>query len=169
MTIRSIWAQAPSGAIGDDGGMLWHVPEDMAFFKRATVSLPVIMGRRTWEAFPDHLRPLPERPNVVITRDADYEAPGAETAATLEQAIVRARVYDDEVWVIGGGEIYRQAMDLADELWVTDIDLDVDGDTHAPAIGEAWEQHASWPEEDDGWLESRTGTRYRFRVYTRRG
>ncbi|WP_029150720.1 dihydrofolate reductase [Microbacterium indicum] len=167
-TIRSIWAQASTRALGVDGGMLWHLPEDMAYFKRATSGMPVVMGRRTWESFPDRFRPLPDRPNIVVTRDPDFDAPGAETAATLEQAIVRAGVHDDEIWVIGGGQIYRQAMDLADELWVTEVDLAVEGDAYAPEIDDAWEVRRSLPEAAGEWLTSAAGTRYRFLVYSRR-
>lgn len=169
MTIRSIWAQASTGALGANGEMLWHLPEDMAFFRRATTGLPVVMGRKTWESFPERFRPLPDRANVVVTSDQSYDAPGAELAATLEQAIVRARVHSDEVWIIGGGQIYAQAMDLVDELWVTEIDLDVDGDAHAPEVDEAWTLKRTHPEDPAQWLTSEKGTRYRFRVYTRGG
>jgi dihydrofolate reductase len=166
MTIRSIWAQSRSGAIGADGGMLWQLPEDMAFFKRATTGVPVVMGRKTWQSFPERFRPLPDRPNIVVTRDEAFSAEGATIVHSLDEGIGAARELDDELWIIGGAEIYRQAMPSADELWVTEVDVDAEGDAHAPAIGEEWRVVRSEP-ADGGWLTSRTGTRYRFLVYRR--
>lgn len=166
MPVRAIWAQSATGAIGGDGGMLWHVPEDMTFFKRATLGAPVLMGRRTWQSFPDRFRPLPDRPNFVITRDASFEAPGAEVVHGLEEALDRATALDDEVWVIGGAEIYREALPRLDELWVTRIDLDVEGDAYAPEIDDSWHVVRADPAVGD-WHTSRTGTRYRFEVLRR--
>ncbi|GAA4779446.1 dihydrofolate reductase [Microbacterium gilvum] len=167
MTIRSIWAQSRTGAIGADGGMLWQLPEDMAYFRRATTGLPVVMGRKTWLSFPERFRPLPERPNIVVTRDAAFQADGAEVVHSLDDAVRAAERIDDEVWIIGGAEIYAQAMDIADELWVTEVDVDVEGDAYAPDVDETWEVVRSEPADRSGWLESRTGTRYRFLVYRR--
>ncbi|GAB3278474.1 dihydrofolate reductase [Microbacterium lacusdiani] len=166
MPIRAIWAQASTGAIGAQGGMPWDLPEDLAFFKRATSGCPVLMGRRTWQSFPERFRPLPDRPNIVITRDEGFEAPGAQVVHSLDDALEEAAKLDDEVWVIGGAEIYRQAMPLLDELWVTRIDLDVDGDAYAPEIDDSWHLVRSDP-ADGGWHTSRTGTRYRFEVLRR--
>ncbi|MGI6878630.1 dihydrofolate reductase [Microbacterium sp. gxy059] len=169
MVIRSIWAQSRTRAIGADGAMLWHVPEDTAFFKRATDGQPVVMGRRTWESFPDRFRPLPGRSNIVVTRQEGYEAPGAEVVSSLEEGVRRAQEIDDEVWIIGGGEIYAQAMGIVDELWVTEIDSDVDGDAHAPAFGDEWERARALPERTGEWLTSASGTRYRFLAFVRKG
>lgn len=166
MPLRAIWAQAASGAIGAEGGMPWDLPEDMAFFKRATTGSPVVMGRRTWQSFPERFRPLPDRPNIVVTRDASFEAPGAEVTHTLDDALRRAAELDDEVWVIGGAEIYRQAMPRLDELWVTRIDLDVAGDAFAPEIDGSWRLVRADPAPGE-WHTSRTGTRYRFEVLRR--
>ena len=91
-----IWAQAEGGVIGRDGGMPWHVPEDLAHFKALTLGAPVVMGRRTWESFPARFRPLPGRRNIVITRNRSYEAPGCEVVATLEEGIALARTTDPE-------------------------------------------------------------------------
>ena len=167
MTIRSIWAQSRTRAIGADGGMLWSLPEDMAFFKRATTGLPVVMGRKTWLSFPERFRPLPDRPNIVVTRDEAFQADGATVVHSLDEGLRAAAAIDDEVWVIGGAQIYGQAMDVADELWVTEVDTDADGDAYAPAIGEGWEVVRSDPADRQDWLTSRTGTRYRFLVYRR--
>ncbi|NHI16447.1 dihydrofolate reductase [Microbacterium excoecariae] len=166
MPLRAIWAQARGGVLGADGGMPWHVPEDLAYFQRATMGAPVVMGRRTWQSFPDRFRPLPGRANIVVTRDATFAAPGGETAPSLEAALERAATLAADAWVIGGGQIYARAMDLVDELWVTEIDLDAEGDTTAPAIGPAW-RVASRDPAAGGWHTSRTGVRYRFVVYER--
>lgn len=165
MTLRSIWAQSRSGAIGSDGAMLWHLPEDMAYFKRATLGKPVVMGRRTWESFPERFRPLPGRPNIVITRAEGYQAAGADVVHSLDSGLDAARAADPDAWVIGGGEIYRAAMPLVDELWVTEVDVDAEGDAYAPQIGPEWRIDRSDPA--DGWRTGRAGTRYRFLVYTR--
>lgn len=163
MRLGMIWAQASCGAIGRDGQMPWHLPEDLAHFKRTTLGAPVLMGRRTWESLPGRFRPLPGRENVVITRDAAYDAPGATVHASLEAAVqavgqtaVAARSgagsgsepatapetkpgAAPDAWIMGGGELYRTAMPLASELVVTRIDLEVpDADTFAPEIGPEW-------------------------------
>jgi len=142
MEIALVWAQAHGvdghGAIGRDGVMPWHLPEDLAHFKRATEGDPVVMGRRTWESLPERFRPLPGRENLVVSRDPEYRAPGAAVHPSLEAAL--AAVTDaDRVCVIGGGQLYREAMPTATELIVTRIELDVpDADTFAPEIGPEW-------------------------------
>ena len=152
-----IWAEARGGVIGAEGGMPWHVPEDMAHFKDVTLGAPVVMGRKTWDSLPERFRPLTGRENVVITRQQDWAADGARRAATISEA-VRGR---DEVWVIGGAEIYAQVIDDADRLEVTEIDLDVTGDAYAP-------DKTGWRLVSEGdWQTSRTGIRYRFLRYER--
>lgn len=161
-----IWAQSRGGVIGLDGTMPWHVPEDLAHFKAITLGSPVVMGRRTWEALDPRFRPLPGRRNIVITRQPDFAADGADVAHSLESALaLAARDKDDRTWVIGGGQIYREAIDIADRLEVTEIDARYDGDAHAPAIGYSWSAVAVEPVS--GWLTSRTGIPYRFVRYAR--
>ncbi len=130
-----IWAQARDGVIGEAGDMPWRLPEDMQRFKAITMGHPVVMGRRTWESFPERFRPLPGRDNIVITSDRDYVAPGATIVRSLDEALEAARAIDDEVWIVGGGRVYRDAMDRADRLEITDIDLGASGDTTAPESG----------------------------------
>lgn len=159
-----IWAEARGGAIGLDGTMPWHLPEDLAHFKQATLGAPVIMGRRTWESLPERFRPLPGRANVVVTRDESYAAPGAEVRSSLESAVAAAEELGAEiVWIMGGGALYASAMPLADELIVTRIELDVpDADTFAPSIDAGWEL------VDPGVpVVSKTGLEYRFERWTR--
>lgn len=158
--IGLIWAEAARGIIGADGGMPWHVPEDLARFKAITLGAPVVMGRRTWESFPDRFRPLPGRRNIVVTRNAGWAADGAERAASLEDALAAASRTDPEwIWIIGGGALFGESIDRADRLEVTELDLDVAGDTVAPDRAQ-WRPVAVDPAT--GWHTSRSGIRYRY-------
>lgn len=156
-----IWAQAAGRVIGADGVMPWHLPEDLAHFKKTTYGNPVIMGRRTWESFPERFRPLPGRRNIVISRSAS--AGGAESADSLDAALRLAPGGD--TWVIGGGGLFTEALPRADRVVVTEIDLTVDGDTFAPVLGAEWTIARTNPEE--GWLTSTTGLNYRILDYVR--
>lgn len=164
MRLGMIWAEAHAGAIGRDGEMPWHLPEDLAHFKGVTLGAPVIMGRRTWESLPERFRPLPGRENIVVTRDANYTAPGASVRSSIETALRSvAETGPEIVWIMGGGELYRAAMPLADELVVTRIELDVpDADTFAPGIGPDW-QLVNGGEP----LLSKTGLSFRFERWAR--
>ena len=126
-----IAAVARNGVIGDGEKMPWHLPEDLAHFRRATQGCPVIMGRRTWESLPARFRPLPGRRNVVVTRQTDWSDAGAEVAHSLDEALARL-AEAPRVFVIGGGQLYAQALAQADELVLTEIDADFDGDTCFP-------------------------------------
>jgi dihydrofolate reductase len=136
-------AIAENGVIGSKGGLPWRLSTDLKRFKAGTMGKPIIMGRKTWESFPK--RPLPGRLNIVVTRDKAYQAEGAEVAPSLQDAIALARIRarcmaaTDEICVIGGGEIYAQALPLADRLHVTHVLAKVDGDTVFPPIDpEIW-------------------------------
>lgn len=158
MRLGLIWAEARGRVIGRDGGMPWSVPEDLAHFREKTMGAPVLMGRRTWESFPERYRPLPGRRNIVVTGNPSWEADGAERAASLDDAL--ALVADaPNAWVIGGARLFAEAIGRADLLEVTELDLEVDGDTFAPAR-ETWQ--AARIEPADGWAVSRTGVPYRF-------
>ena len=158
--ISLIWAQAANGVIGDAGSIPWHLPEDLAHFKELTQGGAVIMGRRTWDSLPERFRPLAGRHNIVITRQQDWAVEGATVAHTLAGALGAAA--DASVWIIGGGDVYRQSMPLADRLEVTEVDLDAAGDTVAPGVGSDFTQS-----DVTEWLTSRTGLRYRFVSYER--
>jgi dihydrofolate reductase len=136
-----IYARARNGVIGKDNRMPWHLPEDLAHFKQTTLGAPVIMGRKTWESIPAKFRPLPGRRNIVITRNAGWSAPGAERAGTLEEALAFCG-NAPQAWVIGGGEIYRLALPLADTVVATEIDADFEGDAYAPVLGSEWREVA---------------------------
>lgn len=130
-----IVAQARNRVIGDEGKLPWRLKDDMAFFKRTTTGAPVIMGRKTWESLP--VRPLPSRENIVLTRDWDYDAPGARVYASFAAAVNAARAMAaregrDEVFVIGGAEIYAAALGLADRIYLTEVDATVAGDARFP-------------------------------------
>jgi dihydrofolate reductase len=131
VTVALVAAVARGGVIGRRGAIPWHLPEDVARFKELTKGHAVVMGRRTWDSLPDRFRPLPDRRNVVVTRNADWHAEGAEHAGSLVEAL--ALLDDDErVFVIGGAEIYAEALPFADEMFLTEIGEDVAGDTFFP-------------------------------------
>ena len=141
MKLHLIYAYARNGTIGKDGQMPWHLPEDLAHFKRVTLGQPVIMGRKTWDSLPARFRPLPGRVNIVITRQADWQAEGALRAASIEDAM---RLCGDapDAWIMGGAEIYRQAEPLASTAVVTEINADFEGDAFAPTLSPAWQETA---------------------------
>lgn len=160
--IALVAAVARGGVIGRDGGLPWHLPEDMRHFRATTMGHPVVMGRRTWESLPAAYRPLPGRRNVVLTRDPSWYAKGAETAGSLDDAL-RLLAGEERVFVVGGAKAYAAALPLADELILTEIDVDVEGETRFPPFdrGEfelvAHEAHVS-----------AGGTPYAFTTYVRR-
>ena len=166
-----VWAQTSTGVIGRDGGMPWRLPEDMRHFTRLTAGHPVIMGRKTWESFPDQYRPLPGRTNIVITRQEDWggtpAAEGAIAVKSLDDALLESQFAPghEMVWIIGGGNIYAQSMDLANVAVITTIDASTEGDTFAPDLGYDWTLGASLPA--DGWETADDGTRYRISVWRR--
>ena len=131
-----IAAHAQDRVIGIDNRMPWHLPEDMKFFRETTRGKPVIMGRKTWESLPDAFRPLPGRVNIVVSRNADYEASGATVVGSLPDAVAAAGDADI-AFVMGGGELYRQALPIADRLYLTEIDADFAGDAFFPAFSES--------------------------------
>jgi dihydrofolate reductase len=159
MTVGLIWAQSTSGVIGRDGTIPWRLPEDQARFKGLTMDHTVVMGRLTWESLPAKVRPLPGRRNVVVTRQADYMADGAEVVTALDDALT-----GDENWVIGGEQIYALALPIATRCEVTEVEIDLprqDGDAVAPVLDEAWVGATG------EWLTSSSGLRYRFYSYRR--
>ncbi|MEC5181148.1 dihydrofolate reductase [Arthrobacter sp. CG_A4] len=166
-----VWAQTSTGVIGKDGGMPWRLPEDMAHFTRLTTGHPVIMGRKTWESFPDKYRPLPGRTNIVITRQEGWGGtPGAEGAVavkSLDDALLESAFApgNNMVWIIGGGTIFGRSMDLADVAVITTIDTTTEGDTFAPELGYDWTAESALP--PDGWQTADNGTRYRINVWRR--
>ena len=137
-----IAAVARNRVIGKDNQLLWHIPEDMAHFKALTAGHTVIMGRKTWESLPERFRPLPGRRNIVISRQPDYAAPGAELAGSLEMALELASTAAT-VFIIGGEQINTQAMAVADRLEITEVEQEPEGDAWFPEIAAVnWEKTA---------------------------
>ncbi len=169
--IGMIWAQTKAGVIGKDGSMPWHLPEDLKHFSQLTTGHPVIMGRRTWESFPEKYRPLPGRTNIVVTRNSEWastpEAEGALVVSSLDDALLESQFAPggQKVWIIGGAQIFEQSMNLANLAVVTIIDADFDGDTFAPELGNDWTFDTMAPAE--GWLTAKNGTNYRFTTWRR--
>ena len=161
MTISILAAVARGDVIGRDGGIPWRLPEDMVRFRELTMGHPVVMGRKTWESLPDGFRPLPGRGNVVVTRDPDWSAQGADRVGSIEEAL-ELLDSDPRVFVIGGGEIYAAALPYADELLLTEIDADVEGDTTFPA----WDRH-EFEETSREEHMAEDGTRFAFVSYRR--
>ncbi len=171
--LKAIWAQAHDSSgrpvIGRHGTLPWHLPEDLAHFQQLTSGHAVIMGRRTWESLPDKARPLPGRVNIVVTSHDVLD--GASTVGSLAGAVELAShlqdtgdlAYGATLWVIGGQRMYRDAVELAEELYVTEIDLEVDGDAFAPEVDpERWVLSSTTPTQ-----VSSTGLSYRFVTYRR--
>lgn len=157
--ISLVWAQARGGVIGSGGTIPWRVPEDMAHFRTVTAGRAVVMGRATWDSLPPRFRPLPGRRNLVLTRDRAWSADGAQAYGDLAATLADA---GPDAAIIGGGQVYRAALPYAGELLVTEVDLDVAGDTLAPEFG------AEFALVDAGrWLTSTAGPRYRFLSYRR--
>ena len=158
--INMIFARAANGVIGKDGVMPWHLPEDLAHFKRLTQGWPVIMGRKTWDSLPPRFRPLPGRTNIVITRQTGWQETGAHPAASLASALELCKA-SAEVWIIGGAQIYAQAEPLAGRIEVTEIAQDFDGDAFAPTLGAGWRENAR-----DNHVSS-TGLKFSFVTYNK--
>ncbi len=136
--LNLILARARNGVIGKGSALPWHLPEDMAHFKRVTLGHTVIMGRKTWDSLPAKFRPLPGRTNVVVTRQADWQAEGAVVVHSVLEALQRS--VSEQIWVIGGAEIYASALHFASTAIVTEIDADFAGDVFAPKFGAEWRE-----------------------------
>jgi dihydrofolate reductase len=160
--ISLVAAVARDGVIGRDNAIPWHLPEDARRFRALTMGHPVVMGRRTWESLPERFRPLPGRRNVVVTRNDAWHADGAERAASLDDAL---RLLDGapQVFVIGGAGLYAEALAVADELLVTEIDAEVQGDVFFPT----WDPEAFHEESREPHV-SEEGVAFAFVTYRRR-
>jgi dihydrofolate reductase len=156
-----IAAVARNGAIGRDNDLLWKEPLDQRHFAATTRGHAVVMGRRTWQSLPPRFRPLPGRRNIVVTRDAGFDAPGAETARNLETAL-QCVADEPRVFVIGGAQLYAEALPRADELVLTEIDADLAGDVHFPH----WDRSAFEPAHREAHVTA-DGTRFAFVTYRR--
>lgn len=163
--VTIIVAVARDGAIGRRGDLLFHISDDLRRFKRLTMGHPIVMGRKTFESFPKV--PLPGRTNIVVTRNGDYDGRGATVADSLDEALkIAAAEETGRIFIIGGGEIYRQAFGIADALELTAIDAAVDdADTFFPPVNDVdWQL----TEKSEPMTDPKTSISYSFKTYTRR-
>jgi dihydrofolate reductase len=157
MTVSIVVAQGSNRVIGVSGGLPWHLPSDMRRFRELTMGHAVVMGRKTYESIPARFRPLPGRRNLVISSNASYE--GAEVFATLAAAV---EACEGKCFVIGGGQVYADAMEIAQRCYVTDIDHAPDGDTFFPQLAAE-----DWDCTEESEILSENGHSFVFRVYDR--
>lgn len=161
MTVTLVAAVARNGVIGRYGAIPWRLPGEQAHFKAVTMGHVLVMGRRTYESIG---RPLPGRTTVVVTGNPDWEPPGAPhgvlTAHTVLDALRRARALDDQVFVVGGHRVYAESLSAADELLITEVDQEPEGDTVFPQVD--WSQ---WVEESRETYAGWAVVRYRRRMY----
>lgn len=172
--VASIWAQDRTGIIGDGQGMLWHVPADFQHFKQETMGAPVLMGRASFEALG---KPLPGRPNIVLTRDPGYIPEDVTVVSSISAAVqagyeAAREIGARTIWVTGGANIYRQTMDIVDELVITDLDLSVEDPggalLRAPRINpEVWT--IDHERSDQQWRAISGDSRWRVTTYVRAG
>lgn len=160
MSINIIVAYNQKHVIGKEGDMPWHLPADLAYFKKTTMGCPIVMGRKTRESLG---RPLPGRLNIAVTRDTSYQADGTKIVYSLPDALAMARAAHDTVFVIGGGEIYRQSLAFAHRVYATEIHNDMEGDTHFPELDASeWKEVSREPQPEQN------GMTFDFVVYERR-
>jgi dihydrofolate reductase len=141
--ITIIVATSKNKVIGDSNSLIWHLPADLKRFKELTTGNPIVMGRKTYESIG---RPLPNRRNIIITRDVKYDVEGCEVVNSLEEALM---ICNNDCFIIGGGEIYRQSMSIADKIYLTLVHEDFEGDTEFPEIGSEWKMVTSQDFEPD--------------------
>ncbi len=158
--VSAIVAAADNNAIGKDNRLLWHLPNDLQFFKRTTLGHPIIMGRKTYESVG---RPLPNRRNIIITHQPDYAVEGAEVAHSLQEAMALC-IGNNEVFIVGGAEIYKQALPILGRIYITRVHTEVAGDTFFPDLDEL-----EWVlvSEENHAPDDRHAYAYTFLVYER--
>ncbi len=163
MTISLIVAAAANNAIGKDGQLLWHLPNDLRFFKNTTWGMVVLMGRKTFESVN---KPLPGRINIVITRDASWQAEGAITAFSLDDGLEKAKAtHCKEIFIIGGGDIYRQSIGIADIVYLTRVHAALEGDAFFPVLpASQWELDSN----QDFTADEKHAFPYNFQIWKRK-
>ena len=157
--ISLLVAHDPDHVIGKNNELPWHIPEDLAYFKKMSMGKAMVMGRKTFESIG---RPLPGRLNIIVTRNEAYTAEGAVVVHDLQGAIAKGQTFSDEVMIIGGAEIFKTTMEIADRLYITYIQQKFEGDTFFPQYGPEWELTST---SENHITEDGIG--YSFRVYER--
>ncbi len=151
MTISLIAALSWNRVIGKDNDLPWNLPDDMKYFMQTTSRHHVIMGRKNYESIPEKFRPLPNRTNIVVTHQRDYQAPGCQVVHSIADALsIPRQAQEHEVFIIGGADIFRQSVTLAHRLYLTEVHADVDGDTYFPEIDTSqWKEISRVPHPAD--------------------
>jgi dihydrofolate reductase len=161
MKISIIVAVSENNIIGKDNTLIWHLPADMKYFKEKTTGHCIITGRKNYESIPEKFRPLPNRTNFVVTRQKEYLAPGAIICSSVELALEKAKTLNEqEVFIIGGAEIYKQSIDLADKLYVTKIHQTFEGDVSFPEI-----DFNVWKETKTSFFNADDKNKYEYTFY----
>ncbi|TAF73415.1 MAG: dihydrofolate reductase [Bacteroidetes bacterium] len=161
MKISIIVAKAEKNVIGGENKLLWHLPADLKFFKEKTSGHHILMGRKTFESIG---KALPNRVNLVLTRDENYKKEGVLVVKTLQQAIDLAQKNDEnELFIIGGGEIYKNTISIADTIYITQIDAIFEGDTFFPALSSDWKLVS----EIEGIVDEKNKLKHRFLKFER--
>ncbi len=137
--VSLIVAKSKNNIIGDKGKIPWHIPNDLKRFKKITTGNVVIMGRKTFESLPKEYRPLPNRVNIILSKDKSYKVSCCMVFNSLKKAIRKAGI-DKEVFIIGGGEIYKESLKYVDKIYLTEVDGDFEGDTYFPSLNKNWEE-----------------------------
>ncbi len=130
--IKIIVAISKNRVIGDSNKLIWHLPSDLKRFKEITTGHPIVMGRKTYQSIG---RPLPNRRNIIVTRDEEFEVEGCEVVNSIEEALL---LTNSDCFIIGGGEIYKQSLNLAEQIYMTQIDEEFEGDTTFPELDRSW-------------------------------
>lgn len=161
MKISIIVAKAEKNVIGGENKLLWHLPADLKFFKEKTSGHHILMGRKTFESIG---KALPNRVNLVLTRDENYKIEGVFAVKTLQQAINLAQKNDEnELFIIGGGEIYKNTISIADTIYITQIDAIFEGDTFFPSLSDDW----NLVSEIEGIVDEKNKLKHRFLKFER--
>ena len=162
MTISIIVAASENNVIGKDNDLVWHLPTDMKFFKDTTTGHCVIMGRKNYDSIPEKYRPLAHRTNIIITRQKDFNAPGCIVVASIDKAIQKAQeISDNEIFIIGGAQIYSQSMDIADKIYLTRVHHTFEGDAFFPKL-----DSNKWKQTDSKVFKADEKNKYDFTIYT---
>ncbi|MFZ1808726.1 MAG: dihydrofolate reductase [Cyclobacteriaceae bacterium] len=151
MTISLIAALAQNRVIGKENDLPWRLPDDMKYFMQTTSGHHVLMGRKNYDSLPDKFKPLPNRTNIVVTRQSNFEAVGCTIVSSIEQGIeIASKNKEEELFVIGGAQIYKQSLERADYLYLTEINAEIEGDTFFPEIDPAkWSEVSRKPHAID--------------------
>lgn len=166
MTISLIAAAAENNVIGKNNNLPWHLPADMKYFRETTMGHCVIMGRKNYDSIPEKFRPLQGRTNIIVTRQNNFSAPDCIVVHSLEEALGEAKKKNEpEAFIIGGGEIFKQALPLADKIYLTKIHHNIEGDVYFPVLNpDDWKEESAYHHKAD----DKNKFDYSFLIYLRK-